>query len=105
MFSCRDRIRTEEKQGSERRADAVCSGGGRRWHAIARHGGDDRVLLFPEMMLRLASAPRNGMLMVMRDKPDPRKKIYMPWTTGRRNPMRWVQAEVRRHGVVAPSET
>jgi hypothetical protein len=56
----------------------------------------DGTELFPEMMLRLESAPRNGTLMVMRDKPDPRKKIHMPWTTGGRNPMRWVQAKVRR---------
>ena len=39
---------------------------------------------------------RSGTLIVMRDRPDPRKKAYMPWTTGGRNPMRWVQAEVRR---------
>ena len=32
----------------------------------------------------------------MRDRPVPHKKTYMPWTTGGRNPMRWVQAEVRR---------
>ena len=56
----------------------------------------DGTKLWPEMMVRLETAARNGTLVVMRDRPDPRKKIYMPWTTGGRNPMRWVQAEVRR---------
>jgi hypothetical protein len=56
----------------------------------------DGTALFPEMTARLDAAPRNGTLMVMRDSPDPRKKIHMPWTTGGRNPMRYVQAEVRR---------
>ena len=56
----------------------------------------DGTELFPELMVRLESAARNGTLMVMRDNPDPRKKIHMPWMTGGRNPMRWVQAEVRR---------
>lgn len=27
---------------------------------------------------------------------DPRKKTHLPWMTGGRNPMRYVQAEVRR---------
>jgi hypothetical protein len=56
----------------------------------------DGTELWPEMTARLEATPRNGTLIVMRDRPDPRKKIYMPWTTGGRNPMRWVQAEVRR---------
>ena len=33
---------------------------------------------------------------MMRDAPDPRKKIHLPWTTGGRNAMRYVQTEVRR---------
>jgi hypothetical protein len=56
----------------------------------------DGTELWPELTARLESAPRNGTLVVMRDRPDPRKKIHLPWTTGGRNPMRWVQAEVRR---------
>jgi hypothetical protein len=57
---------------------------------------DDGTELWPEMAVRLDGITRTGTLIVMRDRPDPRKKIYMPWTTGGRNPMRWVQAEVRR---------
>jgi hypothetical protein len=56
----------------------------------------DGTPLFPEMVTRLEGVKQTGTLMVMRDDPDPRKKIYLPWTTGGRNPMRWVQAEVRR---------
>jgi hypothetical protein len=56
----------------------------------------DGTELWPEMIRHLEITPRNGTLMVMRDRPDPRKKIYMPWSTGGRNPMRYVQAEVRR---------
>ena len=56
----------------------------------------DGTSLFPEMVARLEGVKQTGTLMVMRDDPDPRKKIYLPWTTGGRNPMRWVQAEVRR---------
>jgi hypothetical protein len=56
----------------------------------------DGTPLFPEMVARLEGLKQTGTLMVMRDDPDPRKKIYLPWTTGGRNPMRWVQAEVRR---------
>jgi hypothetical protein len=52
--------------------------------------------LWPEMTQRLAGARRLGTLIVMRDAPDPRRKINLPWMTGGRNPMRYVQAEVRR---------
>lgn len=56
----------------------------------------DGTELWPEMTRRLEAAPRTGTLVIMRDNPDPRKKIHMPWMTGGRNPMRYVQAEVRR---------
>lgn len=56
----------------------------------------DGTELWPEMVARLEGVTRSGTLIVMRDNPDPRKKIHMPWTTGGRNPMRYVQAEVRR---------
>jgi hypothetical protein len=56
----------------------------------------DGTELWPELMVRLDVSKQNGTLLVMRDRPDPRKKIHLPWTTGGRNPMRWVQAEVRR---------
>src|SRR5262249_15709821 len=52
--------------------------------------------LWAEMVVRFGGMKRTGTLIVMRDAPDPRKKIHLPWTTGGRNPMRWVQAEVRR---------
>jgi hypothetical protein len=57
---------------------------------------DDGTELWPEMMKRLEGVTRTGTLIVMRDNPDPRKKIHLPWMTGGRNPMRYVQAEVRR---------
>ena len=56
----------------------------------------DGTSLWPEMVGRLDSAPRAGTLLVMRDSPDPKKKVHLPWTTGGRNPMRYVQTEVRR---------
>jgi hypothetical protein len=49
----------------------------------------DGTELWPEMMARLEGVTRTGALIVMRDNPDPRKKIYLPWMTGGRNPMRW----------------
>jgi hypothetical protein len=56
----------------------------------------DGSALWPEMMERLETVPRLGTLMVMRDQPDRRKKVHLPWATGGRNPMRYVQREVRR---------
>jgi hypothetical protein len=57
---------------------------------------DDGTPLWPEMVARLEAVKQTGTLIVMRDNPDRRKKTYLPWMTGGRNPMRWVQAEVRR---------
>ncbi|OAF17939.1 hypothetical protein [Bradyrhizobium neotropicale] len=56
----------------------------------------DGTALWPEMMTRLEVVKRTGTLIVMRDNPDRRKKVHLPWMTGGRNPMRYVQAEVRR---------
>jgi hypothetical protein len=56
----------------------------------------DGTRLWPEMMERLESVKRTGTLIVMRDNADRRKKTYLPWMTGGRNRMRYVQAEVRR---------
>ena len=50
----------------------------------------DGTPLWPEMMSRLDGVKRTGTLVVMRDNPDRRKKIHLPWM------MRYVQAEVRR---------
>ena len=57
---------------------------------------EDGTRLWPEMMDRLERVKRTGTLIVMRDTADPRKKTFLPWMTGGRNPMRYVQAEVRR---------
>jgi hypothetical protein len=78
-------------------------------HVLARHHKNrksekiaiplfdcDGTELWPEMMTRLEGVKQTGTLIVMRDRPDPRKKIHLPWATGGRNPMRYVQAEVRR---------
>ena len=56
----------------------------------------DGTELWPETVARLEGVTRTGTLIVMRDNPDPRKKVHLPWMTGGRNPMRYVQAEVRR---------
>ncbi|MCC8963839.1 site-specific integrase [Bradyrhizobium sp. Pear76] len=56
----------------------------------------DGTALWPEMTARLEVAKRTGTLVVMRDNADRRKKVHLPWMTGGRNPMRYVQAEVRR---------
>ena len=57
---------------------------------------EDGTALWPEMVGRLETIKRTGTLIVMRDDPDPRKKVHLPWMTGGRNAMRYVQAEVRR---------
>lgn len=56
----------------------------------------DGTQLWPEMTSRLESVSRTGTLIVMRDRPDPKKKVHLPWMTGGKNPMRYVQSEVRR---------
>jgi hypothetical protein len=40
---------------------------------------EDGTVLWPELMERLDAAPRNGTLIVTRDRPDRRRKIYLPW--------------------------
>jgi hypothetical protein len=40
---------------------------------------EDGTALWPELMARLDSAPRNGTLIVTRDRPDHRGKVYLPW--------------------------
>jgi hypothetical protein len=56
----------------------------------------DGTALWPEMTTRMESVRRAGTLIVMRDRPDPKKKVHLPWMTGGKNPMRYVQSEVRR---------
>jgi hypothetical protein len=40
---------------------------------------DDGTILWPELMSRLDTARRLGTLIVMRDRPDRRSKIHLPW--------------------------
>jgi len=40
---------------------------------------EDGTVLWPELMARLDTATRRGTLIVMRDKPDRRRKTYLPW--------------------------
>ncbi|MGP0089386.1 MAG: tyrosine-type recombinase/integrase [Xanthobacteraceae bacterium] len=41
---------------------------------------DDGTPLWPELTARLDSSPRHGTLIVMRDRPDRRRKVRLPWT-------------------------
>jgi Phage integrase family len=40
---------------------------------------EDGTVLWPELIGRLDAAPRNGTLIVTRDRPDRRRKVYLPW--------------------------
>ena len=40
---------------------------------------DDGTVLWPELMHRLDTADRRGTLIVMRDRPDRRRKVNLPW--------------------------
>jgi hypothetical protein len=40
---------------------------------------EDGTVLWPELMARLDAATRRGTLIVMRDKPDRRSKLHLPW--------------------------
>jgi hypothetical protein len=40
---------------------------------------EDGTVLWPELMARLDTAPRYGTLIVMRDQPDHRRKMHLPW--------------------------
>jgi hypothetical protein len=40
---------------------------------------EDGTALWPELMARLDSIPRHGTLIVTRDRPDRRRKAYLPW--------------------------
>lgn len=48
------------------------------------------------MVVRLEGVSRTGTLIVMRDNPDPPQKDTHALDDRGRNPMRYVQAEVRR---------
>jgi hypothetical protein len=40
---------------------------------------EDGTVLWPELKMRLDAAPRLGTLIVMRDQPDRRRKVRLPW--------------------------
>jgi hypothetical protein len=40
---------------------------------------EDGTVLWPELMARLDAAPRNGTLIITRDRPDRRRKVHLPW--------------------------
>lgn len=40
---------------------------------------DDGSALWPELMQRLDDTPRLGTLIIMRDRPDRRRKVHLPW--------------------------
>jgi len=54
----------------------------------------DGTALWPELMARLDASPRHGTLIIMRDAPDRRTKVHLPWATSASNPVRHVQREV-----------
>jgi hypothetical protein len=50
--------------------------------------------LWPDLVPRLDSVPKVGTLLVMRDKPDRKSKLHLPWATSASNPVRHVQRVV-----------
>ena len=68
----------------------------------------DGSCLWPELVPRLDNEPRIGTLLVMRDRPDRKKKVSLPWPTSASNPMRHLQrvvAEVRDAAGLPPEIT
>jgi hypothetical protein len=57
---------------------------------------EDGADLWPDLVPRLNSQPRVGTLLVMRDKPDRKSKVNLPWATSAINPVRHVQRTVAR---------
>jgi hypothetical protein len=54
----------------------------------------DGTHLWPDLVPRLDSDQRVGTLLVMRDRPDRKKKIHLAWATSASNPVRHVQRTV-----------
>ncbi|MGB2931240.1 MAG: hypothetical protein WBB88_02640 [Methyloceanibacter sp.] len=54
----------------------------------------DGTHLWPDLVPRLDSEPRAGTLLVMREKPDRKRKVHLPWATSASNPVRHVQRVV-----------
>jgi hypothetical protein len=57
---------------------------------------DDESVLWPDLVYRLDREPRLGTLLVMRDRPDRKRKLHLPWATSAVNPVRHVQRVVTR---------
>jgi hypothetical protein len=62
---------------------------------------DDGTVLWPELMSRLDGAPRLGTLIVMRDRPDRRSKLHLPW---KEDYFRHRVAAIRRAASMDPNE-
>jgi hypothetical protein len=62
---------------------------------VPLHDNDDSCL-WPDLVPRLDSEPRVGTLLVMRDKPDRKCKLHLPWATSANNPVRHVQRVVAK---------
>jgi hypothetical protein len=52
--------------------------------------------LWPDLVPRLDRETRLGTLIVMRDKPDRKRKVHRPWATSAVNPVRHVQRVVAK---------
>ena len=57
---------------------------------------DDGSLLWPDLVPRLDTEPRVGTLLVMRNKPDRKRNVHLPWATSANNPVRHVQRVVAK---------
>jgi len=56
----------------------------------------DGTQLWPDLVSRLDREARLGTLIVMRDKPDRKRKVHLPWATSASNPVRHVQRIVAK---------
>ena len=60
---------------------------------------DDGSALWPELMDRLENTERRGTLIVMRDRPDRKRKVHLPW---KEDYFRHVVAEIREAAGIDP---
>jgi len=69
---------------------------------------DDGSDLWPELVPRLDSEARLGSMLIMRDEPDRKCKVHLPWATSATNPVRHVQrvvANIREAAGLPPEIT
>ncbi len=57
---------------------------------------EDGTDLWPELVPRLDREARVGSLLVMREQPDRKRKVHLPWATSATNPVRHVQRVVAK---------